>query len=338
MSPSTRNSLRSLVSALKSSGDPGARNHPIAALLLVTTSMALLVGIAAVARSAALAGVDPLQIMFFRNTFCVVLMLPLLYRRGFSLLRTSQPKLYGVRVAVSFIAMLTYFEALALLPIGEVTAIGFLAPLFGALFAIFLLGERVDLQRWMALLAGFAGAMIILRPGGMAFGIGQAFALAWALAMGLIGPLIKQLTASDDADRIVFITNLLSVPISLIPALFVWQWPPLNIWPQLVLLGVFAVLGHMTLVRGFAVSDASLAMTFNFTRLPFSVLVGYLMFGELIGWWTWVGAIVIFAASAFVTHREAMLARKTISSQELLRRSTPLVAEAELEEAMPPRR
>ncbi|MBO0186186.1 hypothetical protein J0683_25310, partial [Vibrio parahaemolyticus] len=77
--------------------------------------------------------------------------------------------------------------------------------------------------------------------------------------------------------------------------------------------------------------DASLAMTFNFTRLPFSVLVGYLMFGELIGWWTWVGAIVIFAAPAFVTHRFAMLARKTISSQELLRRSTPLVAEAELE-------
>ncbi|MEI9898964.1 MAG: DMT family transporter [Hyphomicrobium sp.] len=240
------------------------------------------------ARSAALAGVDPLQIMFFRNFFCVVLMLPLLYRRGWSLVETSQPRLYGFRVAVSFIAMLAYFEALALLPMGEVTAIGFLAPLFGALFAITILGEHVGLQRWAALLAGFAGAMIMLRPGGAAFGLGQASAIAWAVAMGLIGPLVKQLTAADDADRIVFITNLVSVPISLIPALFVWAWPPLHVWPQLVLLGVFAVLGHMTLVRGFAVSDASLAMTFNFTRLPFSVLVGYLVFGELIGWWTWV--------------------------------------------------
>ena len=80
---------------------------------------------------------------------------------------------------------------------------------------------------------------------------------------------------------------------------------------------MFGVLGHMTLVRGFAISDASLAMTFNFTRLPFSVVVGYLVFGELIGWWTWVGGIIIFAASAFVTHRETTLARKTVSSQEL---------------------
>lgn len=284
--------------------------------------MALLVGIAAVARSAALAGVDPLQMMFFRNFFCVVLMLPLLYRRGWSLVRTSQPKLYGIRVAVSFFAMMTYFEALALLPIGEVTAIGFLAPFFGALFAILILGERVGLDRWAALAAGFVGAMIMLRPGGVAFGPGQASALAWAVFMGLIGPLIKQLTAADDADRIVFITNLVSLPVSLVPALLVWTWPPLAVWPQLVLLGVFAVLGHMTLVRGFAVSDASLAMAFNFTRLPFSVLVGYVMFGELIGWWTWVGAVVIFAASVFVSHREATLARNSVSPEEL---SSPTV-------------
>lgn len=333
-----RDSLTSLAAALKGSGAPGSRNHPVAALLLVTASMALLVGIAAVARSAALAGVDPLQIMFFRNFFCVVLMLPLLYRRGWSLVQTSQPKLYGFRVAVSFFAMLTYFEALALLPIGEVTAIGFLAPLFGALFAISLLGEHVGPARWAALLAGFAGAMIMLRPGSMAFGLGQASAIAWAMAMGLIGPLVKQLTAADDADRIVFITNLVSVPISLIPALFVWAWPPVAVWPQLVLLGVFAVLGHMTLVRGFAVSDASLAMTFNFTRLPFSVLVGYLVFGELIGWWTWAGAVVIFAASAFITHREATLARKSISSGELLQRSTASAGDPAVDEGAMPRR
>lgn len=310
MSPATRDSLRSLATALRRSGDPGSRNHPLAALVLVTTSMELLVGIAAVARSAALSGVDPLQIMFFRNFFCVVLMLPLLYRRGWSLVQTSQPRLYGFRVAVSFVAMLTYFEALALLPMAEVTAIGFLAPLFGALFAIFLLGEHVGVDRWTALLAGFIGAMIMLRPAGTAFGLGQVSALIWAMAMGLIGPLVKQLTAADDADRIVFITNLVSVPVSLVPALFVWAWPPMHVWPQLVLLGVFAVLGHMTLVRGYAISDASLAMTFNFSRLPFSVLVGYLVFGELIDGWTWVGAIVIFAAAAFVTHREAKLARE----------------------------
>lgn len=338
MSPTTRDSLRSLLSALKSSGAPGSRNHPVAALLLVTASMALLVGIAAAARSASLAGVDPLQIMFFRNFFCVVLMLPLLYKRGWSLVQTRQPKLYGFRVAVSFVAMLAYFEALALLPMAEVTAIGFLAPLFGALFAIILLGEHVGLQRWAALLVGFGGAMIMLHPSATVLGFGQIAAIAWAMAMGLIGPLVKQLTAEDDADRIVFITNLVSVPISLVPALLVWTWPPLHVWPQLVLLGVFAVLGHMTLVRGFAISDASLAMTFNFTRLPFSVLVGYLIFGELIGWWTWVGAVVIFAASAYITHREAMLERKSISPEEFASANATAVPEAGIKEATLPRR
>jgi len=309
VSPTTRDSLRSLATALKSSGEVGSRNHPVAALLLVTLSMALLVGIAAAARTAALAGVDPLQIMFFRNFFCIVLMSPLLWRRGWSLVQTKQPRLYTWRVTVSFFAMLAYFEALARLPMAEVTAIGFLAPIFGALFAILLLGEHVGIRRWSAILVGFAGAMIMLRPVGTSFGTGQMAALAWAMAMGLVGPLIKQLTAADDADRIVFITNLVSVPVSLVPALFVWSWPPLEVWPVLVLLGVFAVLGHMTLVRGLAVSDASFAMTLDFSRLPFAVLVGYLVFGELIDGWTWVGAIVIFAAAAFVTHREAKLAR-----------------------------
>jgi drug/metabolite transporter (DMT)-like permease len=152
--------------------------------------------------------------------------------------------------------------------------------------------------------------MIILRPAGASFGIGQAAALVSAMAVGIVGPLIKQLTTSDDADRIVFITNLAMTPLSLVPALFVWVWPPLDVWLQLILMGLFAVLGHRTLVRGYAVTDASLAMVFQFSRLPFSVLVGYLAFGELIDGWTWVGAIVIFAAAGFVTHREAQLARR----------------------------
>jgi drug/metabolite transporter (DMT)-like permease len=309
ISPALRDNLRALAAALKASGDAGRRNHPVAALVLVTVSMALLVGIAAVGRSAALAGIDPLQVLFFRNFFCVVWMLPLFAWRGLSLVRTGQIRLYGMRVALSFISMMAFFQALALLPIGEVTAISFLSPLFGTLFAILLLGEHVGLRRWSALAVGFIGAMIILRPAGTAFGLGQMAALVSAMAVGVIGPLVKQLTGADDADRIVFITNLIMTPLALVPALFVWVWPPLALWPQLLLMGLFAVLGHMTLVRGYAVTDASLAMTFKFSRLPFAVLVGYLAFGELIDGWTWVGAIIIFTAAAFVTRREALLAR-----------------------------
>jgi drug/metabolite transporter (DMT)-like permease len=309
--------LRALVAALKASGGAGRPHNPVAALVLVTVSMALLVGIATVGRSAALSGLDPLQVLFFRNFFCVVWMLPLLAQRGLSLVRTDQIRLYGLRVALSLVSMTAFFQALALLPIGEVTAIGFLSPLFGTLFAILLLGEHVGTRRWTALAVGFAGAMIILRPTGTAFGLGQIAALFSAMAVGVIGPLVKHLTTTDDADRIVFITNLIMTPLSLIPALFVWVWPPPELWWQLVLMGLFAVLGHMALVRGYAVTDASLAMTFKFSRLPFSVLVGYLAFGELIDGWTWVGAIIIFTAAAFVTRREARLARMSGANAEV---------------------
>ncbi len=319
--------LRALATALKASGDPGRRNHPVAGLVLVTVSMMLLVGIATVGRSAALSGVDPLQVLFFRNFFCVVWMLPLFAKRGLSLARTGQIRLYGLRIGLSFISMMAFFQALALLPIGEVTAIRFLSPLFGTLFAIVLLGEHVGSRRWTALAVGFIGAMIILRPTGSAFGFGQIAALVSAMAIGVIGPLVKQLTIADDANRIVFITNLIMTPLSLVPALFVWTWPALDLWPQLVLMGLFAVLGHMTLVRGYAVTDVSLAMIFKFGRLPFSVLVGYLAFGELIDGWTWIGAIIIFAAAAVVTRREAQLAR---------RRGGPSLAETAEPETMTP--
>lgn len=293
--------------AILNSGRAGRRNQPLAGALWVVAAMAFLAALITLGRFASKAGLDPLQVVFFRNLFCVVWMLPLFAWRGLSLVRTDNFKLYGLRVALSFVAMTSMFEAVARIPVGEVTAISFLSPLMGTAFAIFLLGERVRLRRWMALLVGFIGALVILRPGGSEIGAGQAFALVSACAIGIIGPLVKRLTLADDADRVVFLTNLLLTPLSLVPALFVWQWPPVGLWPYLILLGLLAVLGHMSLVRGYAAMDASLVMTFKFVRLPFAVLLGYLAFLETIDAMTWLGGFIIFAASLYVTRREVQL-------------------------------
>jgi drug/metabolite transporter (DMT)-like permease len=120
--------------------------------------------------------------------------------------------------------------------------------------------------------------------------------------------MIKQLTAVDDPDKIVFLTNLMLAPLSLVPALFVWTWPSLEALLPVLGLGLTAVLGHVALVRGYAATDASLAMTFEFSRLPFSVLIAYLAFGETIDAWSWVGAGIIFASAVYITRREAKLA------------------------------
>ncbi len=308
--------IKRAASWFSGSGRRAAADDPVSAILFVTVSMATLAGIAAIVRKLTLMGMDSQVAFFWRNFFCLLWMLPLLAVRGRSLIQTSQPKLYIVRVAFSFASVSAFFYALSMISVGEATAISFLSPLFGTLFAILLLGEVVRLRRWAALLVGFAGAMIMLQPWGgegggtgAGLGSGQLAALFSAMCVGIIGPLVKQLTGADDADRIVFITAALMTPLSLVPAMFSWSWPTGMQWLLVVLLGLFTVLGHMTLVRGYVATDASLVMTFKFSRLPFAVALGYLFFNETIAATTWVGALIIFSAGVYIARREAELRR-----------------------------
>jgi drug/metabolite transporter (DMT)-like permease len=104
------------------------------------------------------------------------------------------------------------------------------------------------------------------------------------------------------------------MPLSLIPALFVWHWPTMEVLPALIGMGVCAVVGHICVVRGYAATDASLAMTFEFSKLPFAVAIAYLAFGEVIDVWTWVGAVIIFASAVYITRREARLRAQRASA------------------------
>lgn len=300
-------SLSQFAATVKNSGKAGQGNNPILGFCWVTFAMLCFAGLATFGKYAAKAGVDPLQIIFFRNFFCLLFLLPLLYVRGPGVLRSNQIKMYSVRVGLAFLSMMTWFYSLAMIPLAELTAIGFLGPLFATVFAVLVLGEVVRMRRITALVVGFVGAMIMLRPGSNSFGLGQAFALFSAVSAGIVAPLLKQMTATDDADKIVFISTILMTPLSFFPALFVWQWPSLALWPYLVAMGAFAIAGHISLMRGYALSDASLVSTYEFSRLPFSATVGYLLFGETVDGWTIVGATVIFLSAFYVTRREAYL-------------------------------
>jgi drug/metabolite transporter (DMT)-like permease len=295
---------------LKLLGAPAANStsDPVAGVIWITISMALFAGLAVFSRQAMNAGLHPFEVVFLRTIFACTLLVPLLLFRGRSLLQAHSIGLYGLRVAISLLSMQAWFYAVFLIPIGEVTAINYLAPLFGTLGAVLLLGEVVRVRRWTALGVGFLGAMIILRPSGSAMGVGQLCALLSAATAGLTAVLVKQLTAHDDPDKIVFLTNVMLLPMSLLPALFVWRWPTLDVLPALLGMGACAVVGHVCAVRGYAATDASLAMTFEFSKLPFAVLIAYLAFAETIDTWTWIGALIIFASAVYITRREARLA------------------------------
>ena len=283
------------------------RNDPVAGAMWIIFSMATLCGLTACAKALSMAGMHPFQVVFFRNLFAVLVFSPLLYYRGTALFDTSQLPTYGFRCSVALCSMLLWFYSLSKIPIGEVTAITFLTPLFGTLGAIFFLGEKVRARRWTALAVGFLGALIILRPGVSPLNGGHLAALASTVSGGMSAILVKQLTARDDPNKIVFLTHLFLAPMSLIPALFVWDWPSLSLVPLLLAMGFFATLGHASLVRGYAMMDASLALTFEFAKLPFTAVVAYMFFNEVIDAWTWFGAFVIIGSATYIARREAQV-------------------------------
>ena len=285
-------------------GSAARRTDALAGVLWMLLSCALLAGVAALGRYAALAGIPPFQVVFLRLFFAAIALSPVLAWRGVEMLRTRHLMSYGVRVALGLLAMTTWFTALAYLPVGEVTAIGFLTPLFATVGAALFLGEVVRWRRWTATLVGLTGALIILRPGIGEISPGTWLALVAACAMAAATLMIKRLSDRDDSEKVVLISVLMQTPLAAVPALFVWQWPSLELWLILAAMGGLGALGHVTLSRAFRAADASLVMGADFARLPFAVLFGFLLFGELIDLWTWVGAAVIFGASLYNARRE----------------------------------
>jgi drug/metabolite transporter (DMT)-like permease len=254
------------------------------------------------------AELDPLEVVFFRNLFALVFLLPWIATSGAAMLRTRKIGFYTLRALVAFISMVTWFTGIALVPLSTATALNFTAPLFATMGAALVLKEKVRARRWSAIAAGFVGVVVILRP----FGPVDANTLlillsAATAAMGSIT--VKFLLRTETPAAIVTYMVLYLTPVSLIPALFVWTWPSPEMWGWMVLLGLFGVAAHFCMARALSVADASAVAPFEFMRLPYAALLGWIFFGETTDAWTWVGAAIIAGSSAYVAHREAKLAR-----------------------------
>lgn len=288
-----------------------------AGVLWMLLSCAILSSVAALGRHAALEGVPLFQIVLARVLFAALAMTPMLARRGREMLRTRQRGLYVWRIGVGTAAMTTYFGALTLAPVGEVTAIGFLLPLFATMGAALFLGEAVGWRRWGAIAVGFVGALVILRPGFAETSPGLLLAVSAALGMAAATLLIKRLSAADDPDKIVLITTLGQIALLAIPGLLVWQPLTGALWATLAAMGFLGMLGQITLARAFRAADASVVMGADFSRLPFAVLFGWIAFGEVIDLATWAGAGLIFAAAFYTARRERRLARDRPTPQHL---------------------
>ena len=268
--------------------------------------------IAAAACFAAMAGgirhvstrMHPFEIAFFRTFFGLLWMAPWILRVGLAALRTKKLGLYVLRSATSGGSMLAQFTAVAIMPLADAIALNFTYPLFAIVAVAVLLDERIGRARWVATGVGFLGVLVIVRPGFQA--------LSWVYLLPLLAAAlsawstvsVKTLSATESTNAIVTYMTLLMTPMMLAPALFVWTMPDFGQISWLLGIGAFGTLGHLTLTRAFAVTDASAVTPIDFFRLPFVALVGYAGFGELPDLWTWVGAGIIIAAAVRLARRE----------------------------------
>ena len=257
--------------------------------------------------------IHPFEIAFFRTLTNLLLMVPFVIRTRGAGLKTNNHKSFAVRGLFGFAFLMTYFPGAALIPVDQSQALIFTAPLWGGVLAILFLREPVRIVRVAALIIGFVGALVILRPGIIEISTGALLVLAAALAYASSNTIVKFTTRSDHPDTVVTYLMIYVTPMTLVVSLFVWVWPTCEQLVLLVGVGVFATLNQRFLSRAFAAADASVVLLFDFARLPFAAILGFLVFAELPDIWVWVGGAIIFGASVFVAHREARAERRRAS-------------------------
>jgi drug/metabolite transporter (DMT)-like permease len=251
----------------------------------------------------------PFEVAFFRCLFGLVLVLPWLIKGGSALLRSRNSGFYLLRAGVGLVSMVTWFYGITVVPLATATAVNFTAPLFATIAAVLVLHEDVRLRRWSAVVIGFVGVLVIMRPGGERLDANLLILLLSAASAAMNNITVKFLARTEPPGRIVAMFMIYLTPLSLIPALFVWRWPEPSTLGALVGLGCLGTIAHLSVARALAAADASACAPFEFARLPFAALIGFLWFGEVTDVWTWVGAAIIAGSSVYVAYREARVAR-----------------------------
>lgn len=253
--------------------------------------------------------IHPFQAAFLRSGFALLFMLPWLMRSRFAVLSTKRLKLHGIRAITGLIAMLTWFSALATLPLAEAVSLSFTTPLFATVGAALFLGEIVRGRRWSATIVGFVGVLVILRPGLDEVPPSALLVLISAVAGAISALLIKVLSRTQSPGEIVAYLAIFLTPLSFIAAVPFWVWPSWTIVGLMMVAACCGTMGHLFFARAMRVADASAVIPFDYLRLPLVAIVGYVFFGEMMDMLGWLGALIIIGSTIYIAHREAVVGR-----------------------------
>lgn len=248
------------------------------------------------------------EIVFFRNFFGLIVLLPMLVRTP-GLIRLANIRTHLRRATSGFIATMGTFYAVANAPLATALSINYTAPLFATVGAVLFLGERIRIRRVLALAAGFAGMLIVLRPGQLPLTAGVVAAMVSAVSTAFSIVAMRSLVAVDDSRAVAAWTFILTTIPSLVVALFVWRWPVPAAWPLLIGIGAAAAAGQLTLAKAFSLAEASAVLPYDFVRFGLITAAGVLLFDERYDALTLLGGAVILGSTIYLAVREAAVAR-----------------------------
>ena len=245
------------------------------------------------------------QITWARYFFTVFFTLPFMFfffRKN--LTWSSQPKLQAFRGLTLFFANILFFYSISIISMAKALTLAFVAPLITTALSPIFLGEKVGFRRWSAVLVGFVGSLIVVRPGFIEFNLASLAALGTGMFYGIYLIITRKLHTSDSPLLTLLLTGVVGVVIASSFVPIVWVSPNINQWALLALMGIFACLGHLFLILSLKYADASKLAPFGYFEIVTNVILGYYYFGDFPDYWTWIGLSIIICSGVYISFRE----------------------------------
>jgi drug/metabolite transporter (DMT)-like permease len=245
----------------------------------------------------------PIVITLYRASLVFVVLLPFLLWKGFATIRTQSVKLQIIRGFVGGICMLCMFTGFSLVSLAEATALLFTVPIFATLLSIVFLSEQVGVKRWLAILTGFVGVLVIVRPD-VSLNSGHVILLCAAIAWSISLLIAKKLTEKDTIISVTFWQAIGCVPMTFLASLFVWEVPDLQQLLYLLGIATLGTMGHALVYAALKTGKISVLLPIDYLRIIWSTLLGYLLFSYLPTLHLLAGSFLIISATAFISFRE----------------------------------
>jgi len=245
------------------------------------------------------------QITWARYFFTVFFTLPFMFfffRKN--LTWTTQPKLQLLRGLTLFFANVLFFYSISIISMAKALTLAFVAPLVTTALSPFFLGEQVGLRRWSAVLVGFVGSLIVIRPGFIDFNLASIAALGTGVFYGIYLIITRKLHTSDNPLLTLLLTGVVGAVCGSLVVPVVWSNPSFNQWFLLALMGIFACIGHLFLILSLKYADASKLAPFGYFEIITNLILGYYFFKDFPDIWTWVGFSIIVSSGLYIFIRE----------------------------------